>query len=312
MKLITHNQKFHYDEILATAVLQTIFPNTKVIRTRDEEVIKTGDIVYDVGRVYDPSRHRYDHHQNTFNDCFSPKYKIKLSSAGLVFKHFHEELFEKYGMKKGTPIFEDMVDKVYSEFFLPADAIDNGYDCTFGEIKVRSVADVVDQFNSYSETDTEADAYARFMSALKIVAADLHNYLEYVLQDYAVSYESMYHKIKDFNGEIFIIEKRIPNSVIFELNEKLNKDLKYVIYKGERESRIYTIPKVIGKFGIKYPLHSDWRGLVGDELDKISGIPNCVFVHSSGFTGGNTTLDGAIEMCKKSLKHLNDTDGLGN
>ena len=46
------------------------------------------DIIVDVGGVYDPSRHRYDHHQRGFTEVFgNGGYdKIKLSSAGLVYK----------------------------------------------------------------------------------------------------------------------------------------------------------------------------------------------------------------------------------
>lgn len=46
------------------------------------------DIVVDVGGVYSPEKHRYDHHQRGFTEVFgSGGYdKIKLSSAGLVYK----------------------------------------------------------------------------------------------------------------------------------------------------------------------------------------------------------------------------------
>lgn len=39
-----------------------------------------------------------------------------------------------------------------------------------------------------------------------------------------------------------------------------------------------------------------------DELTQLSGIPGCVFVHASGFIGGNKTYDGALEMAQKSLQ----------
>jgi uncharacterized UPF0160 family protein len=32
-------------------------------RTRDQKVLDTCDIVVDVGGVFDPEKHRYDHHQ---------------------------------------------------------------------------------------------------------------------------------------------------------------------------------------------------------------------------------------------------------
>ena len=46
------------------------------------------DIVVDVGGVYSPEKHRYDHHQRGFTEVFGAGGfdKTKLSSAGLVYK----------------------------------------------------------------------------------------------------------------------------------------------------------------------------------------------------------------------------------
>ena len=52
----------------------------------------------------------------------------------------------------------------------------------------------------------------------------------------------------------------------------------------------------------RLPLPEAWRGLRGAELDQVAGIPNCVFVHSSGFIGGNETFEGALKMAAASLK----------
>ena len=47
------------------------------------------DIVVDVGGVYSPEKHRYDHHQRGFTEVFGHGGfdKTKLSSAGLVYKY---------------------------------------------------------------------------------------------------------------------------------------------------------------------------------------------------------------------------------
>lgn len=301
MKLITHDKTFHYDEVLGTAVLQLIYSDTEVIRTRSKDIIETGDIVYDVGGVYDSARHRYDHHQSTFNDTFSPKYNIKLSSAGLIFKHFHEKLFEIYGFTRKSPIFDFIVEKVYSEFFLPADANDNGYDCIFGTIKARTVADVVRNYNKLSDDSTPEIEMERFMKALNFVSEDLKNYLNYIFTDYVVSYEDMYERVQKCEGDILYVEKSVSSSLIYDIEEDLKKGLKFVIVKTDRDYRIITFPKVRGKFEIKYPLKEEWRGLSGAELDQKSGMEGCVFVHASGFTGGHKTLEGAFEMCRRSL-----------
>lgn len=44
-----------------------------------------------------------------------------------------------------------------------------------------------------------------------------------------------------------------------------------------------------------------WRGIRDGELDALTGIPGCIFVHASGFIGGNKTKEGAMEMAIRSL-----------
>ena len=61
----THNGSFHTDDVFAVASLSLAFSNEglQVVRTRDQEVIKSADIVVDVGRIHDVDKNRFDHHQ---------------------------------------------------------------------------------------------------------------------------------------------------------------------------------------------------------------------------------------------------------
>lgn len=61
----THSGRFHADEIVACALLKQLpeYADAQIIRTRDTEQLADCDIVVDVGGVFDPTRHRYDHHQ---------------------------------------------------------------------------------------------------------------------------------------------------------------------------------------------------------------------------------------------------------
>lgn len=305
MRLVTHDGSFHYDEVLSTAVLLEIYPDAEVIRTRVNEIIDTGDIVYDVGRVFDPSRNRFDHHQKSFQDTFSPKYGIKLSSSGLIYKYYCDKLFEKYGLHRSSRIYEEIREKIYVEFFLPADAIDNGYDIIFGKIKSRTVADVVKSFNVYNSSSTSIkEENRRFRNALEFVTLDLRNYLNNIFSDYVINYESLYEEMSKLKGDIFVTNKKFTTDLIYDINQRLDKDIKFVIVRNDKDARIFTMPVEKGKFEVKYPLHPEWRGLAGDDLVRVSGIPDCVFVHVSGFTGGNKTVDGAIMMCEKTLEHL--------
>ncbi len=65
MIIATHNGKFHADEVFAISLLRRLerFAEAEIIRTRDTELLKTADVVVDVGGQYDPATDRYDHHQ---------------------------------------------------------------------------------------------------------------------------------------------------------------------------------------------------------------------------------------------------------
>lgn len=65
----------------------------------------------------------------------------------------------------------------FTEYFLPADAIDGGYEI-FGSVKPRTVADVVSSFNVYSPEDNSKELEnKRFQDSLQLVKTDIDNYL---------------------------------------------------------------------------------------------------------------------------------------
>jgi uncharacterized UPF0160 family protein len=55
-------------------------------------------------------------------------------------------------------------------------------------------------------------------------------------------------------------------------------------------------------FDNRRPLPAAWRGIRDAELDALSGVDGCVFVHAAGFIGGNKTFEGALAMASKALE----------
>lgn len=55
------------------------------------------------------------------------------------------------------------------------------------------------------------------------------------------------------------------------------------------------------RFESRKALPAQWRGLRDEELSRESGIPGGVFIHMSGFIGGNQTFEGAFAMAKAAL-----------
>ena len=154
MKIITHSGAFHTDEVMATAMLKCLFDIESITRTRNKETLTDGindedTIVIDVGHVYDHERKSYDHHQETFNDTFSENYQIPLSSCGLIWKHYGEQLINKYL----SELFDDIDERIdtsnltnvyYKKHVQCIDANDNGIK------QIKNIDDI--QYNFYSET----------------------------------------------------------------------------------------------------------------------------------------------------------------
>ena len=94
--VITHFGQFHADEVTATALLRSFYVKNDMLVVRVphqtnisevEELLKPhcGEVfTLDVGRVYDPSGLKFDHHQYSKDEC-------KLSSAGMIYKWLKEK-----------------------------------------------------------------------------------------------------------------------------------------------------------------------------------------------------------------------------
>src|SRR3990167_7876781 len=89
-KIVTHNAKFHTDDVFAAAALLLVYPEAQINRTREKEVIDSADIVFDVGEEYNAEHNRFDHHQ--LGGAGNRENGIPYSSFGLVWKKFGEEI----------------------------------------------------------------------------------------------------------------------------------------------------------------------------------------------------------------------------
>lgn len=294
LTLGTHSGMFHLDDVLSTIMLRRIYPNSKLIRTRDKAILDSCDIVYDVGSVYNPDLKRFDHHQRGFDTKFSSKYDYKMSSAGLVYKNYTNELFVTYGYKKDEN-YQFIVDKIYEEYILGIDANDNGYERN-GNYEIRSLATAVKGFNkSVDENDT-------FEKAVDYIKIDFDNYMNWVFTDWLFDFKYAKQCVDNCQSVILVADKHVSSGSIAIHAEKQKKDLKFLIRKEPDQFRIYGIPAGNNTFKCKAYLKESWRGLRNNSLVDVSGISTATFVHANGFTGGALNLDDAIEMCMKSIK----------
>ncbi|KAF1987873.1 MYG1 protein-like protein [Aulographum hederae CBS 113979] len=142
----THNGHFHADEALAVFLLRLLptYASSPLVRTRDPSLLSTCHTVVDVGGEYSVDTNRYDHHQRDFSTTF-PARSTKLSSAGLVYKHFgHAIIAQQTGLDAGSPDVNVLYEKIYDDFIEAFDANDNGISAY--DSKALSAAGIIKRF----------------------------------------------------------------------------------------------------------------------------------------------------------------------
>lgn len=318
----THNGSFHCDEALGCFMirLSNKFFGAEIVRTRDPQVLEGLDAVLDVGGVYDPSRDRYDHHQKGFAEVFGHGFSTKLSSAGLVYKHFGKEIIAKeLQLDEEHPDVHRLYLAIYRSFMEAIDAIDNGINQYDTDLPPRYVNNTglssrvgklnLDWMEPDQSSEKENEAFHRAMS---LTGSEFLDSLRYYSKSWLPARTIVLGCLTargdiDPSGEIMVLTRFCPWKLhLFELEEemKINPSIKYVLYQDERSQswRVQAVAVSPDKFESRKALPSQWRGLRDEELSKVAGIPGCVFVHMSGFIGGNQSYEGALAMARGALK----------
>lgn len=318
----THNGSFHCDEALGCFMIRLTskYSNAEIVRSRDPQVLEGLDAVLDVGGVYDPSRDRYDHHQKGFGEVFGHGFSTKLSSAGLVYKHFGKEIIAKeLQVDEGHPDVHRLFLAVYKSFMEAIDAIDNGinqYDTDQPPKYVNNthLSSRVGKFNlDWTDPDQsskkENEAFERAMALAGSEFLDnVRFHAKSWLPARSIVMECLATRFDvDPSGEIMVLKTFCPWKLhLFELEGELKIDplVKYVLYQDDRSKqwRVQAVAKSPDSFESRKGLPAQWRGLRDDDLSRESQIPGGVFVHMSGFIGGNQSFEGALAMAGAALK----------
>jgi len=316
--ICTHHGTFHADEAMACAMLKCLpeFAALPILRTRAAADIDRASIVVDVGGTYEPEKHRYDHHQKSFTNTYSEAYpEIKLSSAGLVYKHFGPQVVEALCGPLEARAAAAILAKTYDSLIRELDALDNGVQvadapryrfCTHLGARVGRLNP------SWQEPSTPDMENERFREAMQLAANELTDVIcgyctgwlpARVIVQEALAGRAAVHK----SGEIMKLPSFCPwQEHLFDLEEEEESNrmplVKYVLFADSRGGwRIQAAPKVRGSFENRKPLPKAWCGVRDKELSDLIGIPGCVFVHANGFIGGNATEAGVLEMATKAL-----------
>ncbi|CAF1000566.1 unnamed protein product [Adineta ricciae] len=329
IKIATHNGHFHCDEIFACFLLKNLprYADAEIVRTRDPKVLAECHTVVDVGGVFDAEQRRFDHHQKTFTDTFhslrpEKPWTIKLSSAGLVYVHYGKEIIEELLKKESLEehernhLTEILFDKMYENFVQEIDAIDNGID--IGEnIKYKintNLSARIGFFNpGWNDPNPAETEETGFEQAMQLIGKEFLDKFHYYIRQWwparALLEQAIAKRFEiDPSGSILVFDRSFPwREHLFDIEteqkDTLGDTIKYVLYPDLNKTwRIQAVPLNNKSFDNRLSLPKQWQGLRDDELSAKADIPGCVFVHASGFIGGNLTFEGVLTMAKRSLE----------
>ena len=285
-----------------------------LIRSRDKNLLSVSDILVDVGEIYDPSNHRYDHHQEDCNEVFSDDYTIPLSSIGMVWKHFGAEILSMYisshdDFNKVTN-WEDHIDKlhsiVYKQSIQEIDGHDNGISpidggkrnyCTY-----MSFSAIISSINTSDTNNTDAQMRA-FDKAVRLFGNIFEIKLEEIIRkylDFIINYDIVKKYIDEVsdNREYLIITDNLPT--IYKCLNILDPTsrFKFVIFKNTDEITIKTRKKKGDMFRSIIPLVSE------EYAKKILSEPSdLIFIHKKLFIAKTKTIEAAIELIEYSIAY---------
>jgi len=293
--IITHSGSFHADDVFACASLSILLEKKqqpfKIIRTRNEKIIKTGDFIIDVGGKYNPAKNLFDHHQK--EGASKRKNGIPYASFGLVWKKYGPEI-------SNNKIVAQKIDRILIQ---PIDAGDNGtayYKPLFGNILPYEFHSI---FGAYSPSWKENTDLDKLFLKMVMLAKDIIK-REIKKNTDSIEMEKIIENIYQNTYDKRIIVVTLPFSR-FDIVNTLGKYKKpiYAIYpeRGDKDWRIVGINKRPGSYLTRKPLPKSWAGKTGEAFRKVTGIKEAKFCHRTKFLAVADNKEGAIALARLSL-----------
>jgi len=285
MKASTHDGRFHADEIFALAVLNLIYPDLEIVRSRAENAYKKAEIIVDVGHVYDPDNLIFDHHQRSFS--LKRESGIPYASFGLVWKKYGKLL-----CKSTEP--SEYIDSVIVQ---AVDADDNGieiFETTFDGIKSQTLSDIIESFVPRYVNDDDR-VQKGFDHALKFATSYMKRQIKLAIELFEVALPNIRVAIKDAKDPRILIFHKFDKTWLNFISRESEEAL-FAIFPTHRKTwAIRCIPQKGKKFEYCKLLPAEWGGRQRD-FAEISGVRDALYCHNGCFLAEADSLEGAEKL----------------
>jgi len=246
----THYGQFHADEVSAIALLRAAGFKVVVDRLNHqtpENELEKYDLVVDLGRVYDPSKGRFDHHQD-----------LNIEASNMLVLDWLKDLGK-------------ISEAQYREVLPLMKIISDGDRGQGGPRPADSVIGIVQSLNAddiYSETQTE-----RFEEAVNIIEGHLRRL--FAVADKKEATAKALAEAREVLPGVLEMPDFLPfwNEVIFDLPELEEIDLVIWNDKVQGNWKAQQVPSAPGAFSPR-----------GRQLPPVEGgVEGAIFIHPGKF-----------------------------
>jgi uncharacterized UPF0160 family protein len=307
--LITHSGSFHADDLLAYAVLSTLFPEATLVRTRDEaRIAQAGPraVVFDVGYLYEPERHRYDHHQPG-----KPRRPegLAYSSFGLVWRHFGRDYVGAV-LGSDEAAQPDLIEAIHHELdgqiVRDIDAVDNG-ELQPGQSALMhrlSLPNLLELFRPAFDDDRMDKDDRAFLDAARVatplLAAQVRTAAAALRSSALVASAIATRSHPEWIELPRAMDYQEP--ILASGPDRGADRIRFVVLPSRDEWQIKTVNVSETSFVSRKLLPAAWAGLRGPDLVAMTGVPDAVFCHTGRFIAVARSREGAMALLDQALR----------
>lgn len=287
--VVTHGGIFHADEVLATVILSKVLGDITVLRTfKVPEVLSDNVIVYDIGFG------RFDHHQKGGNGA--RENGVPYAAVGLIWKEYGHQIVENTA---NPELVWELIDR---DLIQGVDATDNGaMPKPESELSNMSFSNIISGFNPTWDSNEDSDE--AFIKAVEFAETVFENTLKNATAK-AKAQKIVEEAIEKSQEHIMVLEQFVPwQEFVFSSENAKASEVQFVVFPSNRGGYNWQcVPDMLGGFGQRKTVPSEWRGLSGENLQRVTGVPTANFCHSAGFLGSAETFKGAYALAKIAVE----------
>lgn len=312
MLIATHSGKFHADDAWAVAVLNILFPEAEIIRTRDQALIDTADFAVDVGGVWDPASGRFDHHQKGFDAARQSG--VPYASAGLVWReygarcvsvlalaHTGQQLPENKAREIAYAIDGDVVQYLDLSDVGAAKSAPGGYGLS--AVIAGYNTNWLDEERLGYGAAAEQYRLAQFRRAMALLADVMANAVKYRVGALLALDQVRQGEVLEQGRVLFLGNGALPWSQV--VRKEMPKVLFVISYSiAEQRHLLHTVPVSAESFEARADLPQAWAGLRDAELAAVTGVPDAGFCHNGRFIASARSYEGIRAMAALALKDI--------